>query len=160
MCCATPTTGARPRPPSRPSRRPPTWPGTIVHILLGVYREAVYPALSGSAAEPVTYRAENGPGTAILRGSEPASSPTWTRRLQQRSDGSLTWEPMQTLDEVRANTPWEDHGIAGDPAFWALRRCRPRHVRRLLARFRLTAASVNAIDQGATQLPASLTAFV
>ena len=38
-------------------------PGTTVHILPGVYRESVWPAQDGSAAEGVTYRAENGPGT-------------------------------------------------------------------------------------------------
>jgi hypothetical protein len=54
-------------------------PGTTVHVLPGVYRETVHPALSGSAAEPVVYRAEDGPGTAIIRGSEPASDLTWTQ---------------------------------------------------------------------------------
>jgi len=54
-------------------------PGTAVHILPGVYRETAWPALSGSAAELAVYRAENGPGTAILRGSEASSSLTWTQ---------------------------------------------------------------------------------
>lgn len=52
-------------------------PGTTVRILPGVYRETVRPDLSGSLDEPVHYFAENGPGTAILRGSQPASSLTW-----------------------------------------------------------------------------------
>ncbi len=52
--------------------------GTTVHILPGVYRETVQPAQSGSATQPIRYVAENGPGTAIIRGSEPASSLTWT----------------------------------------------------------------------------------
>jgi hypothetical protein len=54
-------------------------PGTTVHILPGVYRETVSPALDGSPTEPVLYRAENGAGTVALRGSEPASSLTWTQ---------------------------------------------------------------------------------
>jgi len=54
-------------------------PGTTVHILPGVYRETVLPLLDGTAAERVTYQAENGPGTAILRGSEPSSSLAWTQ---------------------------------------------------------------------------------
>jgi uncharacterized repeat protein (TIGR01451 family) len=54
-------------------------PGTTVHILPGVYRETVQPTISGSASEPVTYVAEDGPGTAVMRGSDPASSLTWTR---------------------------------------------------------------------------------
>jgi hypothetical protein len=54
-------------------------PGTTVHILPGIYRETVWPAMSGSAAEPAVYRAEDGPGTAIIRGSEPSSVLTWTQ---------------------------------------------------------------------------------
>lgn len=54
-------------------------PGTTVHILPGVYRETVAPFLDGTAAEGVTYRAENGPGTAVIRGSEPSSSLAWTQ---------------------------------------------------------------------------------
>ncbi len=54
-------------------------PGTIVHILPGVYRETVSPRLDGSTAKGVTYRAENGPGTAVIRGSEPSSSLAWTQ---------------------------------------------------------------------------------
>jgi hypothetical protein len=53
-------------------------PGTAVHILPGVYRETVKPALNGSASEPVRYMAEAGAGTAILRGSEHGASLTWT----------------------------------------------------------------------------------
>jgi hypothetical protein len=54
-------------------------PGTTVHIRPGVYRESVRPAVSGSPTEPIRYVAEDGPGTVTLRGSEAASSLTWTR---------------------------------------------------------------------------------
>ncbi len=54
-------------------------PGTTVHILPGVYRESVVPAYDGSAAAPVVYTAQNGPGTVIVRGSAPTSSLVWTR---------------------------------------------------------------------------------
>ena len=54
-------------------------PGTTVHILPGVYRETVWPALNGTASEPVQYIAEYGPGTVTLRGSESSSSLTWTQ---------------------------------------------------------------------------------
>jgi hypothetical protein len=54
-------------------------PGTTVHIEPGVYRETVYPGRSGTAAQPIRYVAEAGPGTAILRGSEPSSSLRWNR---------------------------------------------------------------------------------
>jgi hypothetical protein len=54
-------------------------PGTTVHVLPGVYRETVWPVSSGNATEPIIYTAEDGPGTAIIRGSEAASSLTWTQ---------------------------------------------------------------------------------
>lgn len=53
-------------------------PSTTVHILPGVYRETVKPALNGSITEPVRYLAENGIGTVSLRGSEPSASLVWT----------------------------------------------------------------------------------
>lgn len=86
-------------------------PGTTVHILPGVYRETVYPALSGSAAEPVVYRAENGPGTVVIRGSEPSSSLTWTR---------LTDNPIGLPTGVYSNVYWADlsaWNLSGPPRF-------------------------------------------
>jgi hypothetical protein len=53
--------------------------GTTVHILPGVYRETVRLAMDGSAAGPARYIAENGPGTVAVRGSDPASSLTWSQ---------------------------------------------------------------------------------
>ncbi len=53
--------------------------GATVHILPGVYRESVVPAQDGSATAQITYVADSGPGTVVVRGSEPASSLTWTR---------------------------------------------------------------------------------
>jgi hypothetical protein len=57
-------------------------PGTTVHIMPGVYRETVWPAMDGSASEPTLYLAEGGPGTAVIRGSEPSQSLVWTRLEQ------------------------------------------------------------------------------
>jgi hypothetical protein len=54
-------------------------PGITVHILPGIYRETVRPKLSGSVTAPVVYRAENGPGTAIIRGSERGDTLTWSQ---------------------------------------------------------------------------------
>ncbi len=53
-------------------------PGTKVHILPGIYREAVSPVLNGTAAAPIVYAAEAGPGTAVLRGSISSQALTWT----------------------------------------------------------------------------------
>lgn len=54
-------------------------PGTTIHIQSGVYREMVWPFLDGTASNPVVYQAEDGPGTVVLRGSEPSSSLSWTQ---------------------------------------------------------------------------------
>jgi hypothetical protein len=54
-------------------------PGTTVHILPGIYRETVGPELNGSVVEPIHYVAENGPGTVVIRGSQPSSSLVWTQ---------------------------------------------------------------------------------
>lgn len=86
-------------------------PGTTVHILPGVYRETVYPALSGSATEPAVYRAENGPGTVMIRGSEPSSSLTWTQ---------LTSNPIGLPTGVYSNVYWADlsaWNLSGPPRF-------------------------------------------
>ena len=52
-------------------------PGTTVHILPGVYRESVRPAVDGVVDAPITYVAEEGPGTVVVRGSDPSSSLHW-----------------------------------------------------------------------------------
>jgi hypothetical protein len=75
-----------------------------------------------------------------------------------REGGS--WEPQQTLAEVQANTPWEDHGVAGDPAFWAYNAADHDLFDYSWPDFHLTAASTNAIDRGTTALPASLAALL
>jgi hypothetical protein len=53
--------------------------GTVVHIQPGLYYEAVVPAQGGLAGNPVTYRAESGPGTVFVRGSEPSAGLAWTQ---------------------------------------------------------------------------------
>jgi Right handed beta helix region len=52
---------------------------TTVHILPGVYRETVWPANDGAYSQPIIFRAENGPGTVLIRGSQPSSSLTWSQ---------------------------------------------------------------------------------
>jgi len=61
-------------------------PGTKVHILPGIYRESVSPASDGSPTESAVYTAEAGPGTVIIRGSEPSKSLTW-QQLQSNTIG-------------------------------------------------------------------------
>lgn len=52
-------------------------PGTIVHVLPGTYRESLRPATSGHPDAPVVLRAEEGPGTAVVRGSISAAEIAW-----------------------------------------------------------------------------------
>ncbi len=54
-------------------------PGTTIHIMPGMYREEIVPANSGDPDRPITFVAEGGLGTVIVRGSEPSSSLTWNR---------------------------------------------------------------------------------
>ena len=75
---------------------------------------------------------------------------------QMSSEGSLSWEPWQTLAEVQANTPWEDHGVAGDPAFWDYDVGDHDLHDGSWPDFHLTPASSDAIDGGITTLPHSL----
>ena len=54
-------------------------PGTVIHILPGVYREAVEPATSGNSTQPIVYIAENGRNTVFIRGSESSASLSWSQ---------------------------------------------------------------------------------
>jgi hypothetical protein len=53
-------------------------PGTTVHIQPGIYRETIRPTNSGTAAAPIVYRAEQGVGSVIIRGSESSNNLVWT----------------------------------------------------------------------------------
>lgn len=66
-------------------------PGATIHILPGVYRETVTPVTDGAVDAPITYVAENGLGTVVLRGSEPASSLDWHQ---------LNGDPIGLPDDV------------------------------------------------------------
>lgn len=54
-------------------------PGTVIRVLPGIYRESVRPSADGTAAAPITFVADQGPGTAVVRGSYPSSALTWTQ---------------------------------------------------------------------------------
>jgi hypothetical protein len=71
-----------------------------------------------------------------------------------------TWTPYPTLAEVQANTNWEDHGMEGDPALWNYNVSDHDPWDGSWPDFHLTAASANALDRGATTLPASLTTLL
>ncbi len=54
-------------------------PGDTIHILPGVYREEIMPKTSGTADQPISYTAEDGAGSVIVRGSVSSSNMAWTR---------------------------------------------------------------------------------
>lgn len=66
-------------------------PGTLVHIQPGIYRETVKPANSGTPTDPIVYRAEQ-PGTVYIRGSEAATTLTWSPLTEN------TWGLPSTVD--------------------------------------------------------------
>ena len=71
-----------------------------------------------------------------------------------------SYKPYPSLVEAQANTPWEQHGLEGDPAFWSYDVEDHDLYDGSWPDFHLTEASVNAIDMGTTALPASLTALL
>jgi hypothetical protein len=87
-------------------------PGTSVHILPGVYRESVWPSMNGSSAERTTYLAEYGPGSAVLRGSDPSSSLTWTPLSSNTIGLPLAVDPTQVY-----YTDLSSWALAGPPRF-------------------------------------------
>ena len=88
-------------------------PGTTVHILPGVYRESVRPAVDGLADGPITYVAEEGAGTVVIRGSEPSSSLHWV---------PLSGDPIGLPDGVNPTNVYY-----ADLSTWNLREA-PRFV--------------------------------
>jgi len=77
--------------------------------------------------------------------------------IQSRSGPT---EYYQTLAEIQAHTPWEDHGQTGDPAFFTYDLADHDRYDGSWPDFRLTGASANAIDKGTDDLPASLAALL
>jgi hypothetical protein len=71
-----------------------------------------------------------------------------------------SWDPYQTLDEVRTATPWEDHSLEGDPVFWDYDPQDHDLHDGSWPDFHLTTGSTSAIDRGITTLPASLMALL
>jgi hypothetical protein len=62
----------------------------------------------------------------------------------------------QTLAAIQANTPWEDHGVEGDPYFWDYDSTDHNLFDDSWSDFHLTSASANALDKGIAVLPDSL----
>jgi hypothetical protein len=69
-------------------------------------------------------------------------------------------EYYQTLADIQANTPWEAHGVEGNPLFWDYDADDHDLCDGSWPAFYLTAASTNALDRGTTALPDSLIALL
>ena len=73
---------------------------------------------------------------------------------------SLPVAHLSGLVEIRDETPWEVHGTEGDPDFFTYDISNHNHYTYIWPDFHLTAASIHAIDQGTTTLPASLSVLL
>lgn len=82
----------------------------------------------------------------------------WHARAMVIREGG-SWDPYITLTEAQAATPWEDHGLEGDPAFWDYDLADHTLHDGSWPDFHLIAGST-AIDHGTTTLPASLLALL
>jgi hypothetical protein len=83
----------------------------------------------------------------------------WHAGAMVVSEGG-SWDPYPTLEELQVATPWEDHGVSGDPALWQYDWSDHDLLDSSWPDFHLTSASANAIDKGVDELPASLTALL
>jgi hypothetical protein len=86
--------------------------GTTIHILPGIYREAIRPTQSGSVAQPIVYRAEGGLNTVIVRGSESSKSLTW-----QQLDTNLIGLPIGVDPSQIYYTDLSGWNLDGPPRF-------------------------------------------
>ncbi len=64
---------------------------------------------------------------------------------------------LHGLADIRAETPWEQHGVEGDPYFYTYDINNHEHYITTWPDFHTTLASQNVIDNGMTALPDSLT---
>ncbi|MDM8530385.1 hypothetical protein QUF63_04385 [Anaerolineales bacterium HSG25] len=64
--------------------------GTIIRIMPGIYRESIEPVGSGTAESRIVYKAENGPGTVIIRGSVAASALNWVQMTDNAPGFNIT----------------------------------------------------------------------
>jgi hypothetical protein len=92
-------------------------PGTTIHIAPGIYRETIIPQQGGTAAAPITYRAENGPGTVFVLGSETVGTlgASW-QSLSDYAPGLSLQPGVNPGDIFFIEAPWEWQ-MDWDPGF-------------------------------------------
>jgi hypothetical protein len=71
-----------------------------------------------------------------------------------------SWDEYLTLPDVQRNTPWEVHGLEGDPIFWNYNPNDHDLHDYSWPDFHLQATGAYTIDRGTTALPASLIALL
>jgi hypothetical protein len=84
----------------------------------------------------------------------------WNPANIQLFQGSNPTQYYHNLAETQAGTPWEDHGVEGDPAFVDYDLADHDRYDGSWPDFRITFDSVNALDRGTDNLPASLTTLL
>lgn len=74
--------------------------------------------------------------------------------------GEVESSYYQTLANIRANTIWEDHGVAGDPVFWDYDLADHNLYDGSWPDFHVISGSSNVVDRGTDTLPLSLTTLL
>jgi hypothetical protein len=95
----------------------PLAPGTIVHIAPGIYRETLAPQQGGTAGAPITYRAEEGPDTVFILGSETSTTlgETWLP-LSSYAPGLSLQAGVDPTDVYFIDADW-DWEMDWDPGY-------------------------------------------
>lgn len=92
-------------------------PGTVIHIGPGIYRETVAPQTSGTIDKPITFKAEAGPGTVYIVGSETAKTLNEKWQPLTAYTGTLPVQPgvdANAIHFVVADWLWEQEWDNGN----------------------------------------------
>jgi hypothetical protein len=84
----------------------------------------------------------------------------WNPADIQLFQGSLPTQYFKGLSEIRSGTPWEDHGMEGEPAFFDYDLEDHDRYDASWPDFHPTVASVTVVDKGTMSLPDSLLALL
>jgi hypothetical protein len=69
----------------------------------------------------------------------------------------ISYLPYETITDIQSNTPWEEHGLEGDPAFLSYDKNDHELHDGSWPNFDISKSSMNVVDRGTESLPDSLT---
>lgn len=77
-------------------------PGDTISVLPGIYRETIVPQTSGTASQPITIKAENGPNTVYFYASESTADKLWNPYADYTAvGGGLNLQPGVNPNDIR-----------------------------------------------------------